>query len=178
MNLLNHLPWFHYNCRYLSVTNSISQNDYNSQILQIFQTLEHFEDNIMWQHSELPCNALITKCYISIVISTNYIGNRSFREASCNGYDGLFTYICICLLMSCPDHISCTHPKVFSEYFKELEEESIRDNFELMDELMDFGYPQTTDSKILQEYDEKKTFAHLISTCMRALCLVLQLYCI
>uniref|UniRef100_A0A674BFU2 AP-1 complex subunit mu-1 n=1 Tax=Salmo trutta TaxID=8032 RepID=A0A674BFU2_SALTR len=46
--------------------------------------------------------------------------------------------------------------QVFSEYFKELEEESIRDNFviiyELMDELMDFGYPQTTDSKILQEY--------------------------
>lgn len=41
------------------------------------------------------------------------------------------------------------------EYFKELEEESIRDNFviiyELMDELIDFGYPQTTDSKILQE---------------------------
>ena len=45
---------------------------------------------------------------------------------------------------------------MFLEYFKELEEESIRDNFviiyELMDELMDFGYPQTTDSKILQEY--------------------------
>ena len=46
--------------------------------------------------------------------------------------------------------------KVFLEYFKELEEESIRDNFviiyELLDELMDFGYPQTTDSKILQEW--------------------------
>uniref|UniRef100_A0A674KDT1 AP-1 complex subunit mu-2 n=1 Tax=Terrapene triunguis TaxID=2587831 RepID=A0A674KDT1_9SAUR len=46
--------------------------------------------------------------------------------------------------------------EVFSEYFKELEEESIRDNFvviyELLDELMDFGFPQTTDSKILQEY--------------------------
>jgi len=45
--------------------------------------------------------------------------------------------------------------QVFLEYFKELEEESIRDNFviiyELMDEMMDFGYPQTTDSKILQE---------------------------
>ncbi|KRY13200.1 AP-1 complex subunit mu-1 [Trichinella patagoniensis] len=45
---------------------------------------------------------------------------------------------------------------VFTEYFKELEEESIRDNFvviyELFDELMDFGYPQTTDGKILQEY--------------------------
>ncbi|KAI9458504.1 Mu homology domain-containing protein [Boletus coccyginus] len=46
--------------------------------------------------------------------------------------------------------------QVFVEYFKELEEESIRDNFviiyELMDEMMDFGYPQTTESKILQEY--------------------------
>lgn len=46
--------------------------------------------------------------------------------------------------------------QVFVEYFKELEEESIKDNFvviyELLDELMDFGYPQTTDSKILQEY--------------------------
>ena len=46
--------------------------------------------------------------------------------------------------------------QVLVEYFKELEEESIRDNFviiyELMDEMMDFGYPQTTESKILQEY--------------------------
>lgn len=45
--------------------------------------------------------------------------------------------------------------QVLSEYFKELEEESIRDNFviiyELLDEMMDFGYPQTTESKILQE---------------------------
>ena len=45
--------------------------------------------------------------------------------------------------------------QVFSEYFKELEEESIRDNFvivyELLDEMMDFGYPQTTETKILQE---------------------------
>ena len=44
---------------------------------------------------------------------------------------------------------------VLVEYFKELEEESIRDNFviiyELLDEMMDFGYPQTTESKILQE---------------------------
>ncbi|CAJ0958972.1 unnamed protein product [Ranitomeya imitator] len=55
-----------------------------------------------------------------------------------------------------PKNIYRTVAKVFSEYFKELEEESIRDNFviiyELLDELMDFGYPQTTDSKILQEY--------------------------
>lgn len=46
--------------------------------------------------------------------------------------------------------------QVFTEYFKELEEESIRDNFviiyELFDELMDYGYPQTTETKILQEY--------------------------
>ncbi|XP_033738524.1 AP-1 complex subunit mu-1 [Pecten maximus] len=46
--------------------------------------------------------------------------------------------------------------QIFLEYFKEMEEESIRDNFvliyELLDEVMDFGFPQTTDSKILQEY--------------------------
>lgn len=45
--------------------------------------------------------------------------------------------------------------KVLTEYFKEVEEESIRDNFviiyELLDEMMDFGHPQTTESKILQE---------------------------
>ena len=42
------------------------------------------------------------------------------------------------------------------DYFKDVEEESIRDNFviiyELLDELVDFGYPQTTDGKILQEF--------------------------
>jgi len=41
-------------------------------------------------------------------------------------------------------------------YFKELEEESVRDNFvivyELLDEMMDFGYPQSTDPTILQQY--------------------------
>lgn len=46
--------------------------------------------------------------------------------------------------------------KVFKDYFGELEEESIRDNFviiyELMDETMDFGYPQAMDSKILREF--------------------------
>ncbi len=45
--------------------------------------------------------------------------------------------------------------QVFEDYFKDVEEESIRDNFviiyELLDELLDFGYPQTTDGKILQE---------------------------
>lgn len=45
---------------------------------------------------------------------------------------------------------------VFIDYFKELQEESIRDNFvlvyELLDEIMDFGFPQTTETKILQEY--------------------------
>jgi hypothetical protein len=50
---------------------------------------------------------------------------------------------------------SQTDIQVLTEYFKELEEESIRDNFvivyELLDEMMDFGYPQTTESKILQE---------------------------
>jgi len=45
--------------------------------------------------------------------------------------------------------------QVLRNYFHELEEESIKDNFvviyELLDEMMDFGYPQATDAKILKE---------------------------
>jgi len=45
---------------------------------------------------------------------------------------------------------------LFQNYFEVLEEESIRDNFvityELFDEVMDFGYPQVTDAKILKEF--------------------------
>lgn len=46
--------------------------------------------------------------------------------------------------------------EVFKGYFTNVEEESVRDNFviiyELLDEMMDNGYPQTTDFKILNEY--------------------------
>jgi AP-1 complex subunit mu len=42
------------------------------------------------------------------------------------------------------------------EYFGSLEEESIRDNFvlvyELLDEVMDHGYPQISEAKVLKEY--------------------------
>ena len=41
-----------------------------------------------------------------------------------------------------------------------MEEESIRDNFvicyELLDEMVDFGYPQTTDAQILQVHENLK----------------------
>lgn len=46
--------------------------------------------------------------------------------------------------------------EVMQSYFNVLNEESIRDNFvvtyELLDEMMDFGYPQSTEPKILKEY--------------------------
>ena len=46
--------------------------------------------------------------------------------------------------------------EVMRDYFGQLEEESIRDNFvliyELMDEIMDFGYPQISEVKVLKEY--------------------------
>ncbi|KAK4370818.1 hypothetical protein RND71_010293 [Anisodus tanguticus] len=42
---------------------------------------------------------------------------------------------------------------VFKHYFEELEEESLRDNFVVvLDEMMDFGYPQYTEDKILSEF--------------------------
>ena len=51
--------------------------------------------------------------------------------------------------------------EVLKDYFRELEEESIRDNFvityELLDEMMDNGFPQTTEVKILREYIKTKS---------------------
>lgn len=45
---------------------------------------------------------------------------------------------------------------VFEDYFKRVNEEAIRDNFvviyELFDEMMDFGFPQISESKILRSY--------------------------
>ena len=46
--------------------------------------------------------------------------------------------------------------EVLKTYLKEVEEESVRDNFviiyELLDEMMDNGYPQHTSPEQLQEY--------------------------
>lgn len=54
---------------------------------------------------------------------------------------------------------------IFRQYFTELEEESLRDNFviayELLDEVMDHGYPQFTEGRILAEYI--KTDAHRLA---------------
>ena len=47
-------------------------------------------------------------------------------------------------------------------YFNILEDESIRDNFvliyELLDEIMDHGYPQNTDAKLLKEYIKTSSY--------------------
>merc|ERR1719272_2847239 len=52
--------------------------------------------------------------------------------------------------------------EVLRDYFNELEEESIKDNFvityELLDEMMDNGYPQTTETKILREYIKTQSY--------------------
>jgi|UniRef100_A0A7S4A1Y9 AP-1 complex subunit mu len=56
---------------------------------------------------------------------------------------------------------------VFKDYFGGLDEESIRDNFvviyELMDETLDFGYPQSLDAKILREFITQKSNRHEIA---------------
>lgn len=60
--------------------------------------------------------------------------------------------------------------EVMTQYFKSLEEESIKDNFviiyELLDEMMDFGVPQTTDTKILKEYITQDYYSLIKSTPM------------
>lgn len=51
---------------------------------------------------------------------------------------------------------------VLEEYFRVLEEESLKDNFvlsyELLDEMMDFGFAQITETKVLGEYITQKGF--------------------
>jgi AP-1 complex subunit mu len=55
--------------------------------------------------------------------------------------------------------------EVLKDYFKSFEEESIKDNFvliyELMDEMMDNGIPQTTEVKVLRDFI--KTESHELS---------------
>ncbi|XP_024403971.1 AP-1 complex subunit mu-2 [Physcomitrium patens] len=57
---------------------------------------------------------------------------------------------------------------VFKHYFEELEEESLRDNFvvvyELLDEMMDFGYPQYTEAKILSEFIKTDAYRMEVTT--------------
>lgn len=51
---------------------------------------------------------------------------------------------------------------VLGEYLKTVEEESVRDNFviiyELLDEMMDYGIPQITETKMLKQYITQKSF--------------------
>ncbi|EDO17345.1 hypothetical protein Kpol_1062p56 [Vanderwaltozyma polyspora DSM 70294] len=51
---------------------------------------------------------------------------------------------------------------VLGDYLKSVEEESIRDNFviiyELLDEMMDYGIPQITETKMLKQYITQKSF--------------------
>ena len=53
--------------------------------------------------------------------------------------------------------------EVFTDYFKNLEDESLRDNFvityELLDEMMDHGLPQITETKVLKEYIKTNAYA-------------------
>ena len=55
-----------------------------------------------------------------------------------------------------------TFVSVLESYFKDAQEESVRDNFviiyELLDEMMDNGYPQTTEVKLLKEYIKTESY--------------------
>lgn len=52
--------------------------------------------------------------------------------------------------------------EVLAEYVKTVEEESIRDNFviiyELLDEMLDYGIPQITETKMLKQYITQKSY--------------------
>jgi AP-1 complex subunit mu len=78
--------------------------------------------------------------YVYIKLSNIYILSVTKRNAN------------VTMMMVYMYHVA----SVLENYFGELSEESIRDNFviiyELLDEMMDFGMPQTTEVKILREF--------------------------
>ena len=96
-----------------------------------------------------------------------------FHDEGVNGVSCSFCHVShnnLVMLAVCADNANAMSvilflhrlKDVFKHYFEELEEESIRDNFvivyELMDEVMDYGYPQYTEAQILSEFI--KTDAH------------------
>ncbi|ESW97063.1 hypothetical protein KL918_000674 [Ogataea parapolymorpha] len=123
---------------------------------------------------DIPVSAVERFPYLLINNSTN---SESFDEGSARPvlYDNGINYIYLMhknlfvLAMTRHDTnvfniMSYLHNlvKVLESYVKSLEEESIRDNFsiiyELLDEMMDFGVPQITDTKILKEYITQESF--------------------
>lgn len=61
--------------------------------------------------------------------------------------------------------------EVLTLYVKNLEEESIRDNFviiyELLDEMMDYGFPQTSDTNLLKQYITQDYFKLIRKSSLR-----------
>ena len=60
------------------------------------------------------------------------------------------------LVAFCFPIFDCKERKILIQFHMQLEEESLRDNFviayELLDEVMDFGFPQFTEAVVLSEY--------------------------
>lgn len=72
--------------------------------------------------------------------------NNLYILSLCKTNSNVFTVMLFMLRMA----------SVLKDYFGDVGEESIRDNFvivyELLDEMMDYGWPQSTEQKILAEY--------------------------
>ena len=104
------------------------------------------------------CTSLLLSIYISLLFPPSLLIFSSSLSLSCTLtliYAHKITLFHTDPLPSIRTQFVDTR-QVFKDYFGELEEESIRDNFvvvyELLDETMDFGYPQTCESRILREW--------------------------
>ncbi|KAI5453573.1 AP-1 adaptor complex mu subunit Apm1 [Naganishia albida] len=121
---------------------SLIQRSYRDDVPATY--IERFMPLILEMEEE---NVPITPCFSSEGINYMHIRHNNLYLVALSKRNSNAVEIILFL------HRLCA---VLTEYFKEVEEESIRDNFviiyELLDEMMDFGYPQTTESKILQEY--------------------------
>ncbi|KAH7650410.1 clathrin assembly [Cryptosporidium bovis] len=130
---------------------SIIGRNYKSDISEV-SALEIFQQNVIEQEESLrrpifSCR-MVTYCWVKY----NNLYLLSLTRSDSNAIMIVtFLYKLV---------------EILKEYFKTLEEESIRDNFvviyELLDEIMDNGFPQMTEVKILREYIKNE--AHELSS--------------
>ena len=114
--------------------------------------------------SKRNANAMVIMNFLYRIVSAHQLHTSMGEPATCAPCVpescvhcltlGIVSWIALC--PCCAVRLCFDQVEVFEDYFNELVEESIRDNFvityELLDEMMDFGYPQSTEPKVLKEY--------------------------
>ena len=129
----------------------------------IFAILSSKGKQLLHRNYRQDCSVTTIDTFVEKVVNEEEVNTRPVFEVAGNSYawvqhNSLYFVLisktnCNASMLTVFLHSLITTLK---EYTEHITEESIRDNFvvlyELLDETMDFGYPQQTDAKVLKEY--------------------------